>query len=74
MIPIYGEKRLDEIKKYYDAGEPLPFAGSHYYIIEVKYNTQMDSGSFEIRELISVEPERAADDGNHVRDAVLASL
>jgi hypothetical protein len=69
MIPIYGRKRFCEIKEYYEAGEPLPFAGGHYFIVAIEYDTRTETGSFSVQQvrLVEVDPD------NSVRDAVRAN-
>jgi hypothetical protein len=67
MIPIYGRERLYEIRKYYDAGDPLPFAGGHYVIVSVNYDTRTETGSFGVQQIrLVVEPKN----DTSVRDAI----
>jgi hypothetical protein len=69
MIPFYVRKRLEEIKKLFETREPLPFAGAHYFIVNIEYDTRTETGSFSVQQLRLVETEP----DNSVRDAVLAN-
>jgi hypothetical protein len=69
MVPFYGRKRLEEIKKLFEAREPLPFAGAHYFIVGIKWDSLTETGSFSVQQLRMVESES----DNSVRDAVRAN-
>lgn len=69
MIPIYGRKRLEEIKKLFEAWEPIAFAGAHYFIVGIEWNSGTETGSFSVQQVMRVE----IDPDNSVRDAVRAN-
>lgn len=69
MIPFYGRTRFEEIKKLFEAREPLPFAGAHYFIVNIDWNSRTETGSFSVQQLRLVESES----GSSVRDAVRAN-
>lgn len=68
MIPFYGRTRLEEIKKLFEAREPLPFAGAHYFIVGIDWDSRTETGSFSVQQLRLVKTEL----DNSVRDAVRA--